>query len=141
MAGHLPILDSCIHDVNTQIVGAISMDEPTPTLAASSPTETLTPFLDADNLIRVFTHFLTFDIADGADSAETIVAYWSQIKAYLNWCQTNSVDPAAASRETIKLYRHYIIQHGYGRNTIALKLAAVRRSGRKISAHSLGLFA
>jgi hypothetical protein len=50
------------------------MDEPTPTLAASSPTETPTPVLDADNLIRVFTHFLTFDIADGAASAETIVA-------------------------------------------------------------------
>ena len=103
------------------------MDEPTPTHFASSTTENSPLVLDADNLIRVFTHFLTFDIADGAASAETIVAYWSQVKAYLNWCQTNSVDPAAANRETIKLYRHYLIGHGYGRNTIALKLAAVRR--------------
>jgi site-specific recombinase XerD len=94
------------------------MDEPTPTLAASRPTETTPPVLDADDLIRVFTHFLTFDIADGAASAETIVAYWSQVKAYLNWCQTNSVDPAAANRETIKLYRHYIIGHGYGQNRL-----------------------
>ena len=103
------------------------MDEPTPTLAANSTAQNSPPVLDADNLIRVFTHFLTFDIADGAASAETIVAYWSQVKAYLNWCQTNSVDPAAASRETIKVYRHYLVGYKYGRNTIALKLAAVRR--------------
>lgn len=101
------------------------MDDPIPTVTASDTT--IPPVLDADNLIQVFTHFLTFDIADGAASGETIIAYWSQVKAYLNWCQINSVDPAAASRETIKLYRHYIIGHGYGRNTIALKLAAVRR--------------
>jgi site-specific recombinase XerD len=50
----------------------------------------------------VFTQFLSFDVADGAASAETIIAYWSQVKAYLNWCQTNSVDPAAASRERLK---------------------------------------
>ena len=103
------------------------MDEPTPNLATSPANVAVPPVLDADNLIRVFTHFLTFDIADGAASAETIVAYWSQVKAYLHWCQTNSVAPAVANRETIKLYRHYIIGHGYGRNTIALKLAAVRR--------------
>ena len=103
------------------------MDELTPNLATIPANVAVPPVLDADNLIRVFTHFLTFDIADGAASAETIVAYWSQVKAYLNWCQQQSVDPAAANRETIKLYRHYIIQHGYGRNTIALKLAAVRR--------------
>ena len=51
------------------------MDEPIPTHFARSTNETLTPVLEADNLIRVFTHFLTFDIADGAASAETIVAY------------------------------------------------------------------
>ena len=49
------------------------------------------------------------------------------VKAYLHWCGQQSVDPAAAKRSTIKLYRHYLIGHGYGRNTIALKLAAVRR--------------
>jgi integrase/recombinase XerD len=103
------------------------MDDSTPTSSAIPATVAVVPVLDADNLIRVFTQFLTFDVADGAASAETIVAYWNQVKAYLHWCQANSVDPATVNRETIKLYRHYIIQHGYGRNTIALKLAAVRR--------------
>ena len=101
------------------------MDNSIPT--TTDPAAALPLTLDADNLIRVFTHFLTFDIADGTASAETIVAYWNQVKAYLHWCQMQSVDPATADRETIKLYRHYIVQHGYERNTIALKLAAVRR--------------
>ena len=84
-------------------VGAIAMDDPIPTAtdAAAVP-----PVLDADNLIKVFMHFLTFDVADGAASAETIIAYWSQVKAYLNWCQAQAVDPSTANRDTIKVYRH-----------------------------------
>jgi hypothetical protein len=81
----------------TNLTGATAMDDSIPTA-----TDTATPVLDADNLIKVFTQFLSFDVADGAASAETIIAYWSQVKAYLNWCQTNSVDPAAASRERLK---------------------------------------
>lgn len=103
------------------------MEEPKPTLTIDTTPAASPPPLDADDLIRVFTHFLTFDIADGAASAETIVSYWQQVKAYLNWCRQQAVAPAAASRETIKLYRHYLIQQRYGQNTIALKLAAVRR--------------
>jgi integrase/recombinase XerD len=101
------------------------MDDPIPT--ASENAAAVPPVFDADNLIKVFTHFLSFDVADGAASGETIIAYWSQVKAYLQWCQTTGVDPAAANRETIKVYRHYLVQYKYGRNTIALKLAAVRR--------------
>ena len=99
------------------------MDDPIPTA-----TDAAVPFvLDADNLIRVFTQFLTFDVADGAASAETIIAYWSQVKAYLHWCQAQSVDPSTANRETIKVYRHYLVQRKYGRNPISLKLSAARR--------------
>jgi len=101
------------------------MDDPIPTV--SDTTAAVPPVLDADNLIKVFTHFLTFDVADGAASAETIIAYWSQVKAYLHWCQAQAVDPSTANRETIKVYRHYLVQRKYERNTIALKLSAVRR--------------
>ena len=101
------------------------MDDSIPTVTVSDTA--IPPTLDADNLIKVFTHFLSFDVADGAASAETIIAYWNQVKAYLNWCGQQAVDPAAANRETIKVYRHYLVQYKYGRNTIALKLAAVRR--------------
>ena len=99
------------------------MDDSIPTATDT----TIPPTLDADNLIQVFTHFLSFDVADGAASAETIIAYWNQVKAYLHWCQQQAVDPAVANRETIKVYRHYLVGYKYGRNTIALKLAAVRR--------------
>jgi integrase/recombinase XerD len=101
------------------------MDDPISTV--SNTTAAVPPVLDADNLIKVFTHFLTFDVADGAASAETIIAYWSQVKAYLHWCQQQAVDPSTANRETIKVYRHYLVQRKYERNTIALKLSAVRR--------------
>ena len=101
------------------------MDDPISTV--SDTTAAVPPVLNADNLIKVFTHFLTFDVADGAASAETIIAYWSQVKAYLYWCQQQAVDPSMANRETIKVYRHYLVQRKYERNTIALKLSAVRR--------------
>jgi site-specific recombinase XerD len=48
------------------------MDDSTPTSSAIPATVAVPPVLDADNLIRVFTQFLTFDVADGAASAETI---------------------------------------------------------------------
>jgi integrase/recombinase XerD len=101
------------------------MDDPIPNVITTDTTSP--PVFDADNLIKVFTQFLSFDVADGAASAETIITYWSQVKAYLNWCQTQAVDPSTANRDTIKVYRHHLVQHGYGRNTIALKLSAVRR--------------
>ena len=42
-----------------------------PTISATDD-----PFtLDADNLIGVFTNFLQFDVANGADSPETIRTY------------------------------------------------------------------
>ena len=109
------------------------MDDPIPTVSVGvaslkeNTTAAIPPVLNADNLIKVFTHFLSFDVADGAASAETIIAYWSQVKAYLHWCQAQAVDPSAANRDTIKVYRHHLVRHGYGRNTIALKLSAVRR--------------
>ena len=55
--------------------GTTEMDDPIPNVTTSEPAAAVSPVLDADNLIQVFTHFLSFDVADGAASAETIIAY------------------------------------------------------------------
>ena len=93
-----------------------------------SDTKTETEFvLEADDLIQTFTQFLQFDVANGAASGETISAYWIHVKYYLNWCVQKHVQPRDADRNTIKLYRYDLIQHGYGSKTMDLKLSSVRR--------------
>ncbi len=84
--------------------------------------------IDCDELIGVFTNFLQFDVANGNASGDTIVTYWHQVKQYLEWCRSSSLDPRAATRETIKIYRWWLAeQRGYKPKTIAIKLTAVSR--------------
>lgn len=83
--------------------------------------------IDCDELIRVFTNFLQFDVANGSASGDTIVTYWTQVKQYLEWCRERQLDPRVATRETIKIYRWWLLEQGYKSNTIAIKLTAVSR--------------
>ncbi len=83
--------------------------------------------IDCDALIGVFTNFLQFDVANGGASGDTIVTYWTQVKQYLEWCQESQIDPRAATRETIKIYRWHLAERGYKPKTIAVKLTAVSR--------------
>ncbi len=84
--------------------------------------------IDCDELIGVFTNFLKFDVANGNASGDTIVTYWHQVKQYLEWCRSSAIDPRAATRETIKIYRWWLAeQRGYKPKTIAIKLTAVSR--------------
>jgi integrase/recombinase XerD len=84
--------------------------------------------IDCDALIGVFTNFLQFDVANGGASGDTIVTYWTQVKQYLEWCRQSKIDPRAATRETIKVYRWWLAeQRGYKPKTIAVKLTAVSR--------------
>ncbi len=56
------------------------------------------------------------------------MTYWHQVKQYLEWCRSSSIDPRAATRETIKIYRWWLSeQRGYKPKTIAIKLTAVSR--------------
>jgi integrase/recombinase XerD len=83
--------------------------------------------IDCDALISVFTNFLQFDVANGGASGDTIVTYWTQVKQYLEWCRQGKIDPRAATRETIKVYRWWLGERGYKPKTIAVKLTAVSR--------------
>jgi integrase/recombinase XerD len=102
------------------------LDELNPT--STTHLESALPFaLDADALIAAFTNFLQFDIGSGGASAETIRTYWCEVRFYLLWCQTNQLQPLAATREQIKIYRHHLLQKKYKPATISLKLVAVAR--------------
>ncbi len=83
--------------------------------------------IDCDELIGVFTNFLQFDVANGGASGDTIVTYWTQVKQYLEWCRESKLLPGAATRETIKIYRWWLLERGYKPKTIAIKLTAVSR--------------
>jgi integrase/recombinase XerD len=83
--------------------------------------------IDCDALIGVFTNFLQFDVANGGASGDTIVTYWTQVKQYLEWCRESKIDPREATRETIKIYRWWLVERGYKPKTIAVKLTAVSR--------------
>jgi integrase/recombinase XerD len=83
--------------------------------------------IDCDELIGVFTNFLQFDVANGGASGDTIVTYWTQVKQYLEWCRERQLDPRAATRETIKIYRWWLLERGYKSKTIGIKLTAVSR--------------
>ncbi len=97
------------------------MEHPTPT------TTTREFRLDADELIAAFTSFLQFDVGAGGASAETIRTYWCEVKQYLFWCRNNSIQPLTATRDTIKIYRHYLLTQKYQPATISLKMVAVSR--------------
>jgi len=90
-------------------------------------TEPVVVEIDCDKLIGVFTNFLQFDVANGGASGDTIVTYWTQVKQYLEWCRASTLDPQAATRETIKIYRWWLTQRGYKPKTIGIKLTAVSR--------------
>lgn len=84
--------------------------------------------IDCDELVSVFTNFLQFDVANGGASGDTIVTYWTHVRQYLEWCCQNQLDPKAATRETIKIYRWWLAeQRRYKPRTIAVKLTAVSR--------------
>ena len=80
-----------------------------PLVTSSAP-----PFvLDANELIAAFTNFLTFDVASGGASAETIRTYWCEAKQYLLWCETNQLQPLTVTRDAIKIYRYYLVEQKY----------------------------
>jgi hypothetical protein len=77
------------------------MDDSTPTSSAIPTTVAVPPVLDADDLIRVFTHFLTFDVADGAASAEKIT--------YLEQDEANRLLHIAAGDE---IFGRHVVKYG-----------------------------
>lgn len=100
------------------------MSEPTVLPAVTGAGSKVT---DEAELLAAFADFLRLDVAQGDASPETIRAYAGQVQAFVTWCQTQGIRPAAASEADLKAYRAALVAGGYARSTIAARLNAVRR--------------
>lgn len=91
------------------------------------------------NLLDDFAAFLRLNVADGDASPHTIRNYHVQAGRFVAWCGENGINPATATEDDMVAYRKYLVDTGYSRETIALKLAAVRRLYEAATWHGLRL--
>ena len=82
--------------------------------------------LETGDVLADFGRFLRLHVADGDASERTIRAYYSNARAFVEWCEGQGIDPAQASEEDLIVYRRHLVDR-YARSTSALKLAAVKR--------------
>jgi site-specific recombinase XerD len=81
-----------------------------------------------ETLLEAFADFLNFDVSAGDAAYDTLNTYRRQVQQFVNWCDRNNLHPAAASKEDIKHYRHWMVKtKRFKPATIALKLSVVRR--------------
>lgn len=84
--------------------------------------------ISTQHLEAAFADFLEIDVAAGDASSDTIATYRYQLHLFVAWCDRFNVNPATATREDIKRYRHFLVDVEKSKPaTIALKLSVVRR--------------
>lgn len=75
-----------------------------------------------------FLEFLQLDVANGDAANDTVNTYSSRTRQYLSWCHSQGLNPALATSEELKTYRHYLIKEKRQKPaTIALTLSVLRR--------------
>jgi site-specific recombinase XerD len=65
--------------------------------------------------------------AEGDVSPAAIRTYHAQAGQFVNWCHDRQVNPSTATEEDVIDYRKHLLEAGYRRTTVALKLAVMRR--------------
>jgi site-specific recombinase XerD len=85
------------------------------------------PTSGSSGLIELFGRFLRLHVADGDASPATIRTYHAQAAQFVTWCEERTIHPAQATEQDLIAYRKDLLEAGYRRSTIALKLAVVRR--------------
>jgi integrase/recombinase XerC len=73
-----------------------------------------------------FQDFLTLCVGDGSASPRTLKAYREGFQAYVAWAASAGVQPAAADRRALELYRSHLYERGYKKATVRARLGAVR---------------
>lgn len=76
---------------------------------------------------QAFATFLRLEVAQGAATPDTQRGYWSQVRAWVAWCQAQACCVVAASAPAVKAYRQALVEAGYQAASIAHKLAVLRR--------------
>jgi len=85
------------------------------------------PASGSSGLIELFGRFLRLYVADGDASPATIRTYHAQAAQFVTWCEERAIHPAQATEQDLIAYRKDLLEAGYRRSTVALKLAVVRR--------------
>lgn len=102
-----------------------------------APTST-SDFVTTDRLLAVFADFLEIDVSAGDAASDTLHTYRRQLVQYVQWCESQQLEPATATKEDIKRYRRWAIEtRGFKPATIALKLSVVRRFYQAAVEHGL----
>jgi site-specific recombinase XerD len=91
----------------------------------------------ATDLATAFGQFLRLSVAEGDASPHTLRSYHAHAGQFVTWCQEHGIDPARATDEDIAAYRKDLVEQGYKRGTIAVKLSAVRRLYQAATWHGL----
>ncbi|MEL7039595.1 MAG: tyrosine-type recombinase/integrase [Cyanobacteria bacterium J06592_8] len=82
----------------------------------------------AEAMLHCFEQSLTFDVANGDAADDTLVTYRRRVNQFLNWCASVELNPAFASSDEIKAFRHFLIKDRQHKpKTIGLTLTVVRR--------------
>jgi len=89
----------------------------------------LTPVSERDleraDLEEAFAHFLRLNVAQGDASPHTIRSYHSNVAQFVSWCEGEGIEPASAGEDDLIRYRAHLIERGYARGTISVKLSAI----------------
>ena len=105
--------------------------------AVLAPTST-SDLVTTDRLLAVFADFLEIDVSAGDAASDTLHTYRRQLVQYVQWCESQQLEPATATKEDIKRYRRWAIEtRGFKPATIALKLYVVRRFYQAAVEHGL----
>lgn len=79
------------------------------------------------DILDAFATFLRLNVADGDASPQTIRSYHAHVRQFVAWCDEEGISPAEAYEADLEAYRRHLIESGYARGTIAVKLSVVRR--------------
>lgn len=79
------------------------------------------------DILSGFGAYLQRRAADGDPSNATLKAYEGEAGRFVAWCMASGLNPLTLTEDDLIDYRKSLIAQGYSRDTIALKLAAVRR--------------
>ena len=94
------------------------------TTTALTTTDSNTPA--TRDLLSHFGAFLRLHVADGDASPNTIRSYYSNARQFAEWCREQGIDPAKATEDDLLICRKYLNEN-YGRGTVGVKLAAIKR--------------
>ncbi|WP_322744574.1 tyrosine-type recombinase/integrase [[Phormidium] sp. LEGE 05292] len=79
-------------------------------------------------MVEAFERFLALDVANGDAAEDTVYTYQRRVIQYIDWCDRQSINPALANEEDVKLFRRYLVQEKHQKSaTVALTLSVVRR--------------